>query len=193
MQREPLPRSTLALGGIMVDMALAVCLLFDSAGDRLVRQLWARLEDKGVATLLTHTHRRHRPHLSLAVARSWDLDKVMHELEPVPFGGAMQLTLPGIVAFTRGRASLVAGVNTDLARRQQSVAEAVEASGADLHHNYEPGRWVPHVSLAIGGTASQLPTISNVVNDALPLTINVASAALIDSGSGQTWPVPKLR
>jgi 2'-5' RNA ligase len=191
MQREP--RLTLVLGGIMVGMALAVCLLFDSAGDRLVRQLWARLEAQGVATLLTHTHRRHRPHLSLAVARSWDLEEVIRALEPVPFGDALQLSLPGIVAFTRGRASLAAGVNADLARRQQSVAEAVEASGADLHYNYEPGRWVPHVSLATGGSASQLPVISNVVNDALPLTISVASAALIDSGSGQTWLVPTLR
>lgn len=177
----------------MVGMALAVCLLFDSAGDRLVRQLWARLEVQGVATLLTHTHRLHRPHLSLAVLRSWDLDGVIRALEPVPFVDALHLSLPGIVAFTRGRASLAAGVNADLARRQQAVAEAVETSGADLHHHYEPGRWVPHVSLATGGSASQLPVISTVVNDALPLTISIASGALIDSGSGRTWPVPEQR
>ena len=36
----------------MAGLALAVCLLFDSAGDRLVRQLWARLEALGFADFL---------------------------------------------------------------------------------------------------------------------------------------------
>ncbi|MGB7961353.1 MAG: 2'-5' RNA ligase family protein, partial [Propionicimonas sp.] len=138
-------------------MALAVCLLFDSAGDHLVRQLWVRLEARGVPTLLTHTHRQHRPHLSLAVARRWDLEEVLRSLVPIPPGEAFRLSLPGIVAFTRGRASLAVAVNADLARRQQAVAEAVAESGADLHHHYEPGRWLPHVSLATGGNAKQLP------------------------------------
>lgn len=173
-------------------MALAVCLLFDAPGDRLVRQLWTRLEAQGVPTLLTHTHRRHRPHLSFAVVRSWDLAQVARAVEGLPGGDALRITFPGIVAFTRGRASLAAGVSADLARRQQAVVEAVVASGADLHRNYEPGRWVPHVSLSTGGSANQLPVISGVVNDALPLTIGVASAALIDSGTGQAWPLPRL-
>ncbi len=173
-------------------MALAVCLLFDAAGDRLVSQLWTRLEAQGVRTLLTHTHRRHRPHLSLAVARSWDLERVRQGLDGLPPAEPVQVTFPGIVAFTRGRASLAAGVSADLARRQQAVADAVVASGADLHRNYQPGRWVPHVSLATGGTAGQLPLISGVVNDALPLTIGAVSAALIDSGTGQVWPLLRL-
>lgn len=177
----------------MMPMALAVCLLFDPPGDRLVRLLWARLEAQGVPTLLTHTHRRHRPHLSLAVARTWELEEVRRALEPVPFRDALQLWLPGVVSFTRGRASLVAGTDADLACRQKSVADAVMASGADLHRNYIPGRWVPHISLAVGGTAKQLPVISKVVNDAQPLTISVSSAALIDSGSGQTWEIPEPR
>lgn len=192
-QREQLTSGSLAPGCIMVAMALAVCLLFDPPGDRLVRQLWARLEAQGVPTLLTHTHRRHRPHLSLAVARTWDIDEVRRALEPVPLTDVLHLTLPGMVSFTRGRASLVAAVDADLACRQQSVAEALVASGADLHRNYVPGRWVPHVSLAVGGTAKQLPVISKVVNDAQPLMICVMSAALIDSGSGETWTIPSPR
>jgi hypothetical protein len=44
-------------------VALAVCLLFDPDTDRAIRQLWATLEDAGIGTLLSHTHRRHVPHL----------------------------------------------------------------------------------------------------------------------------------
>jgi hypothetical protein len=171
-------------------MALAVCLLFDAPGERLIRRLWARLEERGVPTLLTHTHRRHRAHLSLAVARSWDLESLAAALNGIPLAEPRAVSFPGVVAFTRGRAALAAGVDAGLARTQQSVAEAVLHSGADLHHNYLPGRWVPHVSLSTGGTADRLPLISAVVNDALPLTVAVAGAALIDSGTGRLWPWP---
>ena len=176
----------------MVAMTLAVCLLFTAEGDALVRRLWGRLEAHGVPTLLTHTHRRHRPHLSLAVARSWDLDRVIAALELIPGGAPLDLSLPGIVAFTRGRASLAVGVDADLARRQQVVAEALIETGADLHRHYQPGRWVPHVSLTTGGSATQLPVISTLVNDALPLTLRVVSAALIDTSDGRTWPLAAL-
>ena len=173
-------------------MALAVCLLFDPPGERLVRQLWARLEAMGVRTLQTHTHRRHRPHLSLSVARSWDLPRVLEAMDALPAGEPMLLSFPGMLAFTRGRAALAAGVSADLARRQQAVAEAIAGCGADVHHHYEPGRWLPHVSLATGGSADQLPVIGNVINDALPLTVRVGSAALIDSSTGQSWPLSRL-
>lgn len=173
-------------------VALAVCLLFDPPGERLVRLLWARLEARGVRTLLSHTHRRHRPHLSLAVARGWQLEPLVESLAALPAQQPFALTCQGILAFTRGRAALAAAVSAELAERQQAVFEAVAATGADLHHHYEPGRWVPHVSLATGGSAKQLPLISNVVNDALPLTLEVASAALIDSSDGRFWPLPEL-
>lgn len=176
----------------MVAMTLAVCLLFTPDADRLVRRLWERLEARGVPTLLTHTHRRHRPHLSLAVLRAWDLDRVGVALDALPGGAPLRLTSPGIVAFTRGRASLAVGVDAELARRQQALAEVLVATGADLHRHYEPGRWVPHVSLTTGGSANQLPTISNLINDAMPLSLDVDAAALIDTGTGRTWPLPGL-
>jgi len=52
-------------------MALAVCVLFDRAGDRAIRELWERLEAEGVPTLLSLTHGHHRAHLSYAVALEW--------------------------------------------------------------------------------------------------------------------------
>lgn len=173
-------------------VALAVCLLFDQPGDRLVRLLWARLEARGVRTLLTHTHGRHRPHLSLAVLRDWDFDQLVPVLEELPDRQPFTVAGQGVLAFTRGRASLAVAASPELVHGQRLVVDAVVASGAELHHHYEPGRWVPHVSLATGGSAHQLPVISNVVNDALPVTIGVASAALIDSSDGRMWPLPKL-
>jgi hypothetical protein len=43
---------------------------FDDRADAAVRQLWQRLTDAGLPSMATRTHRRHRPHVSLAVAGS---------------------------------------------------------------------------------------------------------------------------
>lgn len=173
-------------------MAMALCLLFDGAGDRLIRRLWGQLESRGVATPLTHTHRRHHPHLSLAVARAWDLDRLMDAVVALPPAEPSRLWCQGTVCFPRGRAALAVATDVDLALRQRAAADAVAATGADLHHHYLPGRWMPHVSLATGGSAERLGAVATTVNEALPLSLAVVRAALVDSGTGETWPLPAL-
>ena len=87
-------------------VALAVCLLFDARTDVLMRELWSRLEDVGVATLATHTHRRHHPHLSYAVLRSWELARVQETLTALPAAEPFTMSFHGTLAFPRGRAAL---------------------------------------------------------------------------------------
>ncbi|MFP5416069.1 MAG: 2'-5' RNA ligase family protein [Actinomycetes bacterium] len=173
-------------------MALAVCLLFDRRGDLLVRRIWSRLEARGVRTPLSHTHRRHRPHLSLAVARTWDLDSVFEAVAALPRADPTELSIQGTVTFPRGRSALAAAVSGDLVRRQEAAVRAVEQTGADVHRHYEPGRWLPHVSVATGGSAEGLAVVATTVNDALPISVNVTWAALVDSGTGEAWPLPTL-
>ncbi|SDB82787.1 2'-5' RNA ligase superfamily protein [Raineyella antarctica] len=170
-------------------MSLAVCLLFDREGDRVIREIWARLESDGIPTLLTHTHRRHRPHLSYVVALRWDLAQVREALEALPAAGGFPLDFQGMLAFNRGRAALAASVTADVARRQEQVAEAVAGTGAELHHHYQRGSWLPHVSLATRAKESQLPLVARAVSDALPLRVRVVRAELINSGTGESWPI----
>src|SRR4051794_7506825 len=120
-------------------MALAVCLLFDPRADRLVRDLWDRVETLGVTTLAGHTHGRHHPHLSLAVLRSWDLEEVRACLAALPAEDPITVSCHGSLVFPRGRVALAPSVDADLVRRQELVVAAVEATGADLHRNYAPG------------------------------------------------------
>ena len=176
----------------MFRMALAVCLLFDAEGERTIRRLWAQLEARGIPSPLTHTHRRHHPHLSLAVARTWDFDRVFAAVSALPAGQEFRLLFQGTVCFPRGRAALAGAVSADLARRQEAAVQAVADTGADLHYNYLPGRWVPHVSIATGGNADRLSVVVTTVNDMMPLGVTVTHGALIDSGTGQTWPLPRL-
>jgi 2'-5' RNA ligase len=170
-------------------MSLAVCLLFDPASERRLRELWARIEAAGVPSMASHTHGRHHPHLSYAVLRTWDLAQVQQTLAELAPGEPFSVSFHGTLSFPRGRAALAPAITADVARRQDAVVAALEAAGADLHRNYVRGAWVPHVSVATRAPGTLLPVVVKAVADALPLTVRVDRAALVDSGTGDTWPL----
>jgi 2'-5' RNA ligase len=173
-------------------MALAVCWLFDRRSDRLLRNLWTRLEDLGVPTLQSHTHGRHVPHLSLAVLREWRPDAVAKAVEALPDGGSVSLYFDALGTFRRGRAWLVPAVSADVLQRQERIVSAVTETGADLHRHYRPGLWVPHCTLAPRVPLTTLPILAAAVYDVLPLQTTADRAALIDSSTGQLWPLSHL-
>ncbi|NJC71298.1 2'-5' RNA ligase family protein [Planosporangium thailandense] len=173
-------------------MALAVCLLFDGRTERALRNLWDKLEERGVATLRSHTHGLHRPHLSYVVLLRWRLDAVRVAMAALPDRGPFPLTFDALGAFRRGRICLVPAVPADLVRRQEVVLAATRATGAVVHRNYEAGAWLPHCSVAPRARLGQLPVVATTVYDVLPLPARVSRAALVDSTTGQTWPLPNV-
>lgn len=76
-----------------------------------------------------------------------------------------------------------------LVERQQAVADAAAATGADLHRHYLPGRWLPHVSIAPRARLQDLPVVADVAYAVLPLTVQADRAALVDSATGERWPL----
>jgi 2'-5' RNA ligase len=173
-------------------VALAVCLLFDRRSERALRTLWDRIEEQGVPSLRSHTHRRHVPHVSYAVLRSWDRDAVTAAMGGLAEGGAVELCFDGVGLFRRGRVWLVAGVSADLVARQQRVVQVVTAAGAELHKHYRPGTWLPHCSLAPRATLTQLPLVAAAVFDVVPLRARLNRAALVNSATGEVCPLPSL-
>ncbi len=173
-------------------MALALCLLLDDRADIAVRRLWQRLEDAGVPTLLSHTHGRHVAHLTYASLRSYDLGAVTSALTALPEAEPLTLHLDGFGTFRRSRCWLAPAVTPELVSRQLRVVEAVVATGADLHHHYGPGRWVPHVTLAPRVRLTDLPVVAAQVYDVLPLDATVSRAALVDTSTGRSHPLPHL-
>jgi 2'-5' RNA ligase len=173
-------------------MALAVCLLFDGPADRALRRLWDRIEERGVPTLRSHTHGLHRPHLSLAVLLDWDLGKVRAAVEGLPDGGSFEVHFEAVGVFPRGRVSIVPSGPADLVARQQTVVETVRRTGALVHKHYEIGRWLPHCSLAPRASLRELPAVAALAYDVFPLTARVTSAALINSSTGENWPLPNV-
>lgn len=173
-------------------MALAVCLLFDGRSERAVRALWDRIEEQGVGSLRSHTHGRHVPHVSYAVLRKWDQAAVDDALAGLDGGEPVDLSFDGVGLFRRGRTWLLAGVSADFVARQERVVEAVTAAGADLHKHYRPGVWLPHCSLAPRATLAQLPGVVAAVMDVLPLRARLDRAALVNSATGEAFPLSAL-
>lgn len=171
-------------------MALAVCLLFDDKADRALRALWTRLELLGVPTLHSHTHGHHAPHLSLAVLREYHVEAVLAAVSALPEAAPTTLHFDAVGLFRRGRCWLVPAVSSELAARQERVVRAVAGTGADLHRHYRPGLWVPHCTVAPRLRLEQLPTLASAVYDVLPMEANADRAALIDSSTGERWPLP---
>ena len=154
--------------------------------------LWERLEAQGVATLLTHTHGRHRPHLSYAVLRDGDLETARSALTPLPHLGPFEVVAQGSVVFPRGRIAFACAAPADVVARQERVVSALRGAGMELHRNYDPGRWVPHVSVATSASAGQLPVVVGAISDVLPLPLRAVRATVIETGTGEQWPLPVM-
>ncbi|GLY65205.1 2'-5' RNA ligase [Amycolatopsis taiwanensis] len=173
-------------------MALAVCLLFDGRTDRALRLLWDRIEERGVPTLRSHTHGMHHPHLSLVVLLEWQLDKVRAAVEALPDNGPFEIYFDALGLFRRGRVSLIPAAPADLVARQQVVVRALRSTGAVVHKHYDIGRWLPHCALVPRAPLRELSTVAALAYDVLPLLARVRRLVLINSSTGERWPLSNL-
>lgn len=173
-------------------MTLSVCLLPDARGEVVVRRLWDRLEDAGVPTLASHTHGRHLPHLTLAAVRSDDVATTRAAVEVLPAVAPHAVRFDSFGTFRRSRCWLGPVVTADLLARQRKAADAVRSAGLELHRHYEPDGWTPHLTIAPRLHLRDLPTVAGVVYDVLPLTVRVDRAAVVDTATGTTHPLPHL-
>ncbi len=169
-----------------------MCLLFDARTERRLVNLWRSLESVGIASLPSHTHGHHVPHLSYAVLSTYEVAAVRAALTALPEGPPVPLHLDAVGCFRRGRASLIPAVSVDLAARQARVVEAVEGTGADLHLHYRPGQWVPHCSIATRLRREQVGDLTVLAYDVLPIEAVGDRVALIDSSTGERWPLDAL-
>jgi len=172
-------------------MALAVCLLFDARANRAVRRLWAQLEEHGIPTLLTHTHGRHLPHVSYAVFRTFDVERVRAAVGALAPAEPVTLRFDAVGLFRRRRAAMIAASTPALLSRQAAVVRAGEGTGADLHLHYRPGVWLPHCGLATSVRRESMPVLAAAAFDVMPLEIVCDRLALVDSGSGERWELAR--
>ena len=159
---------------------------FDDQADAAVRRLWQVLAEAGLPSLATHTHRRHRPHVSLAVAESLAaadlaaLRTVLTSRRPV-----LSLYVLGTFPGSGGALFLGVTVTADLLAFHGGVHAALAGQPAGHWPQYLPGRWVPHCTLAEGLDKAGAAMAFGLLYGYEPITATVASAGIKDTRTGE--------
>ncbi|HEX6498361.1 MAG TPA: 2'-5' RNA ligase family protein [Micromonosporaceae bacterium] len=172
-------------------MVAAIELSFDRLADRRLRRLWSALGAAGVPSLSTHTHRRHRPHLSLAVADAFDPVAVQAALAdlPVPTPG-LTLEFQYVGMFGGGVLWLGPSPSDALLTLHTEVYRRLTAAGVEIWAHYAPGAWVPHTTLSMTARSATLTTAVPLCLDVLPLTATLTGATVADHTRGIYHPLP---
>lgn len=145
-------------------------LAFDPDTEDRIRQLWYRLEDAEVTTLASHTHRQHRPHLSVVVADWLDLDEVRDALASVVCPLPLPVTFESAGLFPSGVLWLGVVVTHALLDLNLAVHRALDQAGIVGWPYYRPGHWTPHCTLAPHVAADVVESASRLALGALPFT-----------------------
>jgi 2'-5' RNA ligase len=168
-------------------MAHSVELFFDGEADGAVRSLWRRLEQAGVPSLASRTHRRHRPHVTFAMAASIPprtVQALRRDLRP--------LSLPNLWLYTLGTFPtrenglwLGAVVDAELLAVHSAVHDVL--AGAVKHPSafYLPGSWIPHCALAQELTPGQLAAGVEALHPLSPISASISEVGITDTRSGE--------
>lgn len=170
-------------------MVAAIELYFEPTGERRIRTLWTALEAAGVRTLANHTHRRHRPHLSLAVADEFRPGPVAAALGTLPLPVPVSFQHVGV--FPGGVLWLGPAPTRALLSLQQEAVARLDTAGIPIWPLYRPDAWVPHSTLSMVARREAVAKAVPLCSDILPLATTLVGAAIVDHGREQFTPLPQ--
>ncbi|MBO0840106.1 MAG: 2'-5' RNA ligase family protein [Sciscionella sp.] len=168
-------------------MAYALEMFFDTEADNAVRELWQRLENANIPSLASRTHRKHRPHSTLAIAGG------------IPASTRTELTkqlrmlaLPNLWLYTLGTFPtkenalfLAAVVDTELLAVHSAVHDTLAGKVKNPLAYYLPGAWVPHCGLAQNITNEQLSSGFSLLHPIDPISARIAEVGITNTGTGE--------
>jgi hypothetical protein len=167
----------------------ALEMYLDVDASRRVAALWRALEAEGVPTLGTALGARHRPHVSLAVARSFSPSQVASALDGITVGPAIRLSLDFVGQFV-GRVLWLGVVpSSELLAHHRLVHERLAAGGVEVWDLYQPGRWVPHCTVAMRVPNPLMAISVRRCLEVLPIEASVVGASITDHANGIVVPL----
>jgi hypothetical protein len=168
-----------------------IVLLLDGDAEAAVRACWRRLDQAGVPSLTTYTHRRHVPHISLVVAERIEVGEWLRKLREEWFSGPpVSVELGPVGTFPEGGWVFLGVDGVDRSAHRRLVASLGD-DVTDPWEHYLPDQWVPHSTLAGGLDASEVDTALEVLaGSGVPITATIESAAVVDAKSGAIRRLP---
>jgi 2'-5' RNA ligase len=170
-------------------MVAALEVYFDPAAERRVRGLWDALEAAGVPSLRDHTHRRHRPHLSLVVADALDPARVRAAVAGLAVVPPLRLSFQYAGQFVGRVLWLGPAPTAALLSHQASIWDRLGAAGLPLSTLYAPDTWVPHCTLSMRVPRPVLAEAVRACLEVLPIEATLTDAAVVDHARGLFDPL----
>jgi 2'-5' RNA ligase len=168
----------------------ALELYVDVDATRRVRGLWKALEDEGVPTLAGLLNQKHRPHVSLAVARTLAPDAVASALDGIPVGQGLRVDMDFVGQFV-GRVLWLGVVPTvELLTHHKVVHDRLAEAGVEVWDLYRPGRWVPHCTISMRVANLSMAAAVRRCLEVLPLPATVTGASVTDHANDIAHPLP---
>ena len=165
-------------------MVAALELYLDVDATRRVRTLWRALEDEDVPTLATLLNEKHRPHVSLAVARELAPDAVASALDGITVGRGLELDMNFVGQFVGRVLWLGVTPTAALLDHHATVHARLAAAGVRSWDLYRPGQWVPHCTVSMRVPNPLMATAIRRCLEVLPIQATVTGASVTDHAKG---------
>ncbi|WP_315770183.1 2'-5' RNA ligase family protein [Rhodococcoides kroppenstedtii] len=172
-------------------MVQSLELLLDPESDAAVRRDWNYLAELGLPSQARHTGASNRPHVTVAVASAFDVGTEDRLVELVTTDDAVPgtLRLGGLMVFGGARVTLARAVvpSAELLEFHARVHDRLgDSPGVPPH--LLPGRWTPHVTLAMRGKPHEIGSAATALSPGLhDLDAAVAGVRRWDGDAKQEW------
>lgn len=175
-------------------MTDALELFFDTASQAAVRAIWGNLEARGLRSMATTSHGRHRPHVSLTVADRITPAQARAAVEPFRTANDLSLRLGSIAVFPGRQGVIYLSVvpTLRLLRLHREVHASLVGAGVESGRHYLPDAWVPHCTLAQGLTADEVTTGVRAVKRLRPIEADIVSVGIVDTETGAVTIIAEL-
>ncbi|MFI1996531.1 2'-5' RNA ligase family protein [Actinoplanes sp. NPDC020271] len=169
-------------------MVAALELYLDTDATRRVRTLWRALEQEGIPTLGS-LHQKHRPHVSLAAARTIDPDAAAEALHGMNVGRGLSLRMDFAGQFVGRVLWLGVTMTPELMEHHRAVLDRLSAGGVEVWEHYRPGLWVPHCTISMRVPNPVMAPAIRRCLEILPLTATVTGASITDHANDIAHPL----
>lgn len=163
-------------------MPYAVETYFDAPTEDAVRSLWSELRTSGISGYMIDMGAR--PHVTLAVCGSLDADRLRASLGTFALRQrALALTLAhtGVFPGAAGVVFLAPVVTRELLEMHLRLHELMREHAESLWEHYQPGRWVPHCTLAVDLEPDRVPrAVAICARHPLPLCGRLESVGVVE-------------
>ncbi|MER7005615.1 2'-5' RNA ligase family protein [Dactylosporangium sp. NPDC000555] len=161
-------------------MVASVEMYLDERASRRIRVLWDQLEEMGVQSLRTPHDGRHRPHVTLAVARRLDPEAVAETLAAIRVAEPLRINFQYAGVFVGRVVFLGPAPTPELVEHQTRVWRLLDAAGIESLPLYTPGEWIPHSTVSMRVPRPLLTETLRRCLESLPIEATVTRAAVAD-------------